>query len=65
MIKSRIRSIFLVGFFVLPMTILAQQKDSTTVVKKEELSLKQVENDSATLQAEQVIDLSAVDSIPR
>ncbi|PIB23361.1 LysM peptidoglycan-binding domain-containing protein [Maribacter sp. 4G9] len=62
--KLHTRSLILVGFFVLPMISLGQQKDSTTVVKKEELSLTEVENDTATLQAEQVIDLSSVDSIP-
>ncbi|RRQ50034.1 LysM peptidoglycan-binding domain-containing protein [Maribacter algicola] len=62
--KLHTRSIILFGFFVLPMISLGQQKNSTTVVKKEELSFIEVENDTATLQAEQVIDLSSVDSIP-
>ncbi|WP_240042634.1 LysM peptidoglycan-binding domain-containing protein [Maribacter aurantiacus] len=62
--KLHIRSFFLVGFFAFPMFLLAQQKDSVNLQNKKAIVTNQIENDSATLQAEQVIDLSAVDSIP-
>lgn len=62
--KLHIRSFFLVGFFAFPMFVSAQQKDTVNLQNKKGIATKEVENDSATLQAEQVIDLSAVDSIP-
>ena len=62
--QLNIRNFFLVGLFLLPIAIMAQQKDTTAIVNKKITSLKEVESDSATLQAEQVIDLSAVDSVP-
>lgn len=62
--KLHIRSFFLVGFFAFPMFLSAQQKDSVNLQNKKAIVTNQIENDSATLQAEQVIDLSAVDSIP-
>ena len=62
--KLHIRSFFLVGFFAVPMFLSAQQKDSVNLQNKRGITTNAVENDSATLQAEQVIDLSAVDSIP-
>ncbi|KAA2220023.1 LysM peptidoglycan-binding domain-containing protein [Maribacter flavus] len=46
------------------MFLSAQQKDSVNLQNKKAIVTNQIENDSATLQAEQVIDLSAVDSIP-
>lgn len=59
-----IHRIVLVVFFLLPLLFMAQQKDTTIVTNNQKTPIKGVENDSTTLQAEQVIDLSAVDSIP-
>ncbi|MBQ4913403.1 LysM peptidoglycan-binding domain-containing protein [Maribacter sp. MMG018] len=64
MIKLKLNYFIFSGLFALPFFMMAQEKDSIVSTKKEKLDVEEMVSDTIALQAEEVIALSTVDSLP-
>ncbi|WP_047246870.1 LysM peptidoglycan-binding domain-containing protein [Maribacter thermophilus] len=64
MIKLKLNYFIFSGLFALPFFMMAQEKDSIVSTKKEKLNVEEMVSDTIALQAEEVIALSTVDSLP-